>query len=188
MVWVRVALGPGIVLAAHRGWDGKWLGLIILLALLDDIYDGILARRWQCETPGLRLADSLADTVFYLGVTGALWVREPQVLRSNWRLLATLFTLEGARYLFDLAKFGKAASYHSYLAKCWGLVLAVALIAVISFGGLLWLIRGSILLGIVTNLEGVAMSLLLHRWQNDVKTLPAAWRLRRQQTSASPVP
>ena len=188
MVWVRVALAPGIVLAAHRGWNGKWLGLIILLALVDDIYDGVLARRWHCDTPALRLADSLADTVFYLGVTGALWLREPQVLRSNWGLLAVLFALEAGRYLFDLAKFGKAASYHSYLAKCWGLVMAIALIAVVSFGGLMWLVRASILLGILTNLEGLTMSLLLRHWQNDVKTLFAAWHLRQRQLSARHVP
>ena len=102
---------------------------------------------------------------------------------SNWRLLAVLLGLECARYVFDLAKFGKAASYHSYFAKCWGLLRAVALIMVLSFGGLAWLVRASILLGILTNLEGGAMSLLLRHWQNDVKTLPAAWRLRQQQSS-----
>ncbi len=114
-------------------------------------------------------------------MTGALWLRDPQVLRSNWGLLAELFALEAGRYLFDLAKFGKAASYHSYLAKCWGLVMAIALIAVVSFGGLMWLVRASILLGILVNLEGFTMSLLLSQWQNDVKTLAAAWHLRHQQ-------
>ena len=140
------------------------------------------------RTSTLRFADSLADTVFYLGVAGALWLRQPQVLHRNWHLLAVLFALGGARYIFDLTKFGKAASYHSYLAKCWGLVMALALIAVISFGGLEWLVRTSIVIGVLTNLEGLAMSLLLLRWQNDVKTLPAAWRLRRHQASVQQVP
>ena len=188
MVSGRVALGPGIALAAHRGWDGKWLGLIILVALLDDIYDGVLARRWHSDTSALRLADSLADTVFYLGVAGALWLRQPQVLHRNWHPLAVLFALEGARYIFDLNKFGKVASYHSYLAKCWGLIMAIALVAVISFGDLEWLVRASILIGVFANLEGLAMSLLLLRWQNDVKTLPAAWRLRQHQSAVRHVP
>ncbi len=66
MVWLRVALCPVIVTVAARGWDGPWLGGIVLVALVDDILDGVLARRWQCDTASLRLADSMADTFFYL--------------------------------------------------------------------------------------------------------------------------
>ena len=180
MVWLRVSLCPLILWAARAGWNGRWLGLMVLVALVDDIYDGVLARRWGCDTPGIRLADSVADTVFYLGVAGALWVREPEVLRANAWLLAVLFGLEGVRYGFDFWKFGKGASYHSYLAKCWGLVMAVAVIGVLSFGGLWWLVRVSLGLGIAANLEGLAMSVMLPRWSCDVKTLGAAWRLRRE--------
>lgn len=158
--------------------------LIVLLALVDDIYDGVLARRWKCDTPAIRLADSGADTVFYLGVAGALWVREPGGLRSNAWPLGVLFALEGLRYGLDFWKFGKGSSYHSYLAKAWGLVMAVAVIGVLSFGGLRWMVRVSILVGVGTNLEGLAMSLMLPRWTHDVKTLGVAWRLRRQMVQS----
>jgi len=180
MVWLRVVLCPVIVVGAWRGWDGKWLGVIVLVALVDDIYDGILARRWGCDTPAIRLADSSADTVFYLGVAAALWLREPQVLRGNWHLLAALGVLEIARHIFDLWKFGKGASYHSYLAKSWGLVMGIGVIALLSFGGPRWMIWFSLMVGIANNCEGLAMSLMLPRWQNDVKTLAAARRLRRE--------
>ncbi|RXH54408.1 hypothetical protein GRAN_4704 [Granulicella sibirica] len=185
MVWLRVILCPVIVLGAKRGWDGKWLGVIVLLALVDDIYDGVLARRWGCDTPAIRLADSVADTIFYLGVAAALWVREPQVLRGNWHLLATLGTLEVTRYAFDFWKFGKGASYHSYLAKAWGLVMGVGVIGVLSFGGPREMIWVSLLVGVVTNCEGLAMSLMLPRWRNDVETLAAAWRLRGEMIRQS---
>jgi phosphatidylglycerophosphate synthase len=42
------ALGcPLILVAAWRGWSGGWLGAIVVVALVSDIYDGILARRWS---------------------------------------------------------------------------------------------------------------------------------------------
>ncbi len=188
MVTLRVVLCPLIVWGAHTGWDRRWLGTIVLIALVDDIFDGVLARRWGCDTPALRLSDTLADTIFYLGVAAALWIREPDVLRENWVLLANLFVTEGARYGFDIWKFGKGSSYHTYLAKSWGLVMGVAVIGTLSFGGLHWLLTISIVLGIVCNAEGLAMSLLLPRWQNDVKTLAAAWRLRKQMLSEQPIP
>jgi len=180
MVWIRVALCPVVVFGAKHGWDGKWLGILVLTALVDDIYDGVLARRWNCATERLRRADSAADTVFYLGVAAAMWLREEKLLRANWELLAMLAVLELARYGFDWMKYGKAASYHSYLAKMWGLVMSAAVIGVLSFGGPRWLVWVSLLVGIANDMEGLAMSLILPRWRNDVKTLTVAWKLREE--------
>lgn len=177
MIFVRAAFGPGIILAERAHSSGLVLAVIILIGLVDDVLDGMVARRWNTDTPHLRLADSIADTIFYLGAAVALWYRSPQILRENAWLLLALFSLEAFRYLFDFIKYRRGASYHSYLAKAWGLVLAAALVG--AFLGAAWLVRTAILLGIVVNLEGLTMSLLLPRWQNDVKTLPAAMRLRR---------
>jgi phosphatidylglycerophosphate synthase len=179
MIAIR-ALGCAlIIVGARRGWAGGWLGAIVVLALLSDIYDGILARLWGHETAQLRVSDSVADTIFYLGVLAALWLREPQVLRGNWQLLVGLLGLEAFRYVFDLWKFRRLASYHSYMAKAWGLLIAVAVVAVLSFGGLRLLISVALIFGIVVNLEGLAMSVMLPRWKNDVKTLWRAWDLRK---------
>lgn len=180
LIAFRALCCPLIMAAAERRWPGAVLALIVLLALLSDIYDGILARRWGCETAALRVSDSIADTIFYLGVVGALWLTDRQLLLGNWKLFATLFSLEATRYLFDLIKYRRTASYHSYLAKGWGLVIAVAVMAVFSSNSLRALIWVVLLMGIVVNLEGLTMSLILPRWQNDVKTLAAAWRLRRR--------
>jgi CDP-diacylglycerol--glycerol-3-phosphate 3-phosphatidyltransferase len=185
MVWGRALLGPLIVLAAWKGVVGWALSLTVLVGLLDDIADGMVARRWNCDTPALRLADSSADTVFYLGTAFAVWVRSPELFRANWVWLAILVGLEGLRYVFDFWKFGKGASYHSYLAKAWGLVLAGAIMRVLWSGGPLWVVTVAAVLGMIVNLEGLAMSIILQHWQNDVKTLQAAWRIRVDSTLAA---
>jgi phosphatidylglycerophosphate synthase len=179
LIVLRMLGCPLIVLGAMRGWAGEWLGAIVVVALLSDIYDGVLARRWGGETAALRLSDSVADTIFYLGVLWALWLKEPGVLRGSWQLFVALFSFEALRYVFDFWKFGKAASYHSYLAKAWGLLIAVAVVGVFSFDGMRPMIRVALIFGIVVNLEGLAMSLMLPRWKNDVKTLGRAWELRK---------
>lgn len=184
MVSLRVLLCPVLVLGAYRGWAGRWLGAIVLVAVVDDIYDGVLARRWKCDTPLLRRADSSADTVFYLGVALALWMRDQALLRANGRLLLVLGIFELVRHGFDRLKYGRAASYHSYLAKAWGLIMGTAVITVLSLGRPRWLIAASVLLGIAADAEGLTMSLMLPRWQNDVKTLRAAWTLRHEMLAS----
>jgi phosphatidylglycerophosphate synthase len=64
---LRAVACPLIVFGAWRGWPGGWLGAIVVMALLSDIYDGVLARRWGNETARLRVSDSVTDTFFILG-------------------------------------------------------------------------------------------------------------------------
>ena len=188
MAGVRTALGPVILIGERCNWSGSGLAALVITALVSDIFDGILARRWKCDTAGLRLFDSMADTVFYLFVALALWTGPSAALRENAPLLLALLGLEATRYVVDLAKFGKPASYHSWLAKSWGLVMAVAVLAAFATSGGALLIRLSLFLGLLCNAEGLAMSFILPRWTRDVTSITAALGLRRAQVheSASP--
>jgi CDP-diacylglycerol--glycerol-3-phosphate 3-phosphatidyltransferase len=153
-------------------------------ALVSDIYDGVLARRWCCDTAGVRLFDSMADTVFHLCTAAALWVSQPQLWRSYGGLLVVLLGIEAVRFAVDFVKFGKPASYHSYLAKLWGLVMAVAVIGVFALHRSNVLVPTALVLGILCNVEGLAMSAMMPVWRKDMKTLAEAWRIRREVTKA----
>jgi CDP-diacylglycerol--glycerol-3-phosphate 3-phosphatidyltransferase len=188
MAAARGALGPVMVLGQACQWNGFALAGTILVALLSDIYDGVLARRWQCDTPAVRLFDSMADTVFYVCVAVALFLGQPVLWHAHVALLGALLALEGVRFGVDLAKFGKPSSYHSYLAKTWGLVLAVAVMCAFAANGAIprtcaALLSAGLALGVLCDLEGLAMSALLPAWRNDVKTVHAAWRLRQMLRS-----
>jgi CDP-diacylglycerol--glycerol-3-phosphate 3-phosphatidyltransferase len=193
MAAARGALGPVMVIGQSCQWNGFALAGTILAALLSDIYDGVLARRWHCDTPAVRLFDSMADTVFYVCVAVALWLGQPVLWRGHEALLGGLVALEGLRFGFDFIKFGKPSSYHSYLAKTWGLVLAVAVMCAFAAGSAAprvcsVLLTAGLGLGILCDLEGLAMSAMLPVWRNDVKTMRAAWRLRQGLLSTGFVP
>lgn len=176
----RALLGPVLVIGEKCGWNGFALAALIVTALLSDIFDGILARRWHCDTAAVRLFDSMADTFFYACVAAALWLGKPAVWASYHTPVLLLLALETGRIGFDLVKFGKPASYHSYLAKTWGLVLASAIVTVFAAGHAEALLTAAIALGVACNVEGIAMSLMLPEWRRDVKTLAAAWRIRQE--------
>ncbi len=181
MVAFRVLLGPAIAFAALRlPAPQPWLGAMIAAGFLSDVYDGILARRWGTETAALRVADSAADTVFYLGVLSAVIARHWPVLRDRLTLLIVLLALEAARYLFDWIKFRRIASYHSYASKAWGALMAAATIALLCFDRAFWMVTLALVAGILCDLEGLAMSALLPQWTYNVKTLRRALALRRR--------
>ena len=183
----RAALGPVLIAGAACGWNGVAMAVMVVGALLSDIFDGVLARRWQCDTAGVRLVDSMADTVFYLCTGIALWVRNPQALRDDQVPLIALLGIEVFKFAFDFAKFGKPSSYHSYLAKCWGLVLASAIVWEFAVGDAQVLLARVLWLGVAVNVEGLVVSTMLKEWRQDVPTIAAAWRLRRKQVQRAEV-
>jgi phosphatidylglycerophosphate synthase len=175
----RDALGPVMILGERAGWSGLTLAAMVVAGLLSDIFDGVLARRWKCDTAAVRLFDSMADIVFYVGCTIALWMRHPGIVHGLTVPIAVVIGLEGLCLAVAFLKFGKLPSYHSYLAKSWGLVLASALFAAfVTKNPAAWMVA-ALALGILSNLEGVAMSLIMPVWRQDVKTVTEAWRLRR---------
>lgn len=179
----RALLGPVLVVGEACNWSGAVLASLVVTALLSDIFDGVLARRWNCDTAGVRLFDSIADTVFYLGVAIALWIGQPRVWHDNAVLIGTLLSLEAVRFLVEFARYGRPASYHSYIAKTWGLVMAFVVVATFASGHATRMLAAALLFGIAADVEGLTMSAILPVWKNDVKTLAAALRLRRQLVS-----
>ena len=179
MIISRAALGPGIILIGLRWPSRLLLAGCIVFALLLDIFDGVLARRWQVVTGLLRRCDTIADTIFYAGVFLLVVLRYPATLHRIWPWLAALVVVEIAQHLFCGLKFGRLASYHSVLAKIWGLLLAASLIALLGFG-FDKLLDIAIAWGILCNLEGFIISFVLPAWHHDIPTLGYAIWLRRE--------
>jgi phosphatidylglycerophosphate synthase len=56
LVGLRFTLGPVIVLVAKLGWHAHiCFALILIAGLLSDIWDGVLARRWDAQRRGSAL-------------------------------------------------------------------------------------------------------------------------------------
>jgi phosphatidylglycerophosphate synthase len=179
LVAFRIVLGPVLILICLQPRNGLLLAGGVVLALLSDIFDGVLARRWHVDSARLRVADTLADTTFYCCILAVILLRFPDFLQRHWLLLVMLLLAEAGQQAFAFLKFGRNASYHSLLSKVWGLLLATATIALLGFGVDNWLLDVAIAWGIVCNMEGLAMSLLLPAWRPDVLTLGHALRMRR---------
>lgn len=189
LVIFRLLLAPVVIATAWRLHKPElWLGAMIAAACLSDVFDGVLARRWGTATAALRRADSIADTVFYLGVLAAIVMRHWPVLRERIGLLAALLAIEVLRVGFDWIKFRRIASYHAYSAKIWGLLLAAATIALLCFDRGFWLLTLALIWGILSDFEGLAISAILPECRQDIKSLRSAFILRRAMRAQTAIP
>lgn len=181
LIVLRIALTP---VAAYMGWIhaiGIPYILLMVIAALSDVYDGVLARKWNVETGRLRQWDSIADTIFFIGVLFGMAFSFPELVRQNMIGIGVILGLEVVRYGFDYAKFRRGASYHARSAKIFGISLLVASLIIMGSGYTAYFLPVAIVIGIISELEGLAMSLILPEWTYNVKHLFKAIEIRKIQ-------
>ena len=175
LVILRALLAPVILVIGFINPSAPAFAACLVVAFLSDYFDGVLARRLGVATSNLRRLDSIADTLFYVCAALAAYATAPQLLQPHYGALAILFALEVLRYAYDLLKFGKEASYHMWSSKLWGLLLFLAMFSVLVLHAGGWIAAVCIYWGILTDIEGLAISATLQTWRTDVPTL---WHAR----------
>ena len=175
---LRAFLAPVVLLLSIYAPKPGAFAVCLVVAFVSDIFDGILARRLNVATPTIRRLDSAADTCFYAACAFAAWHLYPMAITERLLPLCILIALEALRYTLDFAKFRREASYHMWSSKLWGIGLFVGFFALLVFASQGVLVSIAIYLGIVADLEGIAISLILPRWQSDVPSYVHAMRIR----------
>ena len=185
MTTIRVTFAPFILIWAWNGRAGLPYVICLIIAFVTDYFDGVVARWLGVATAMVRRYDSAADIIFYVAAFIAVWLVYPDVVGRHWLGLALVAGLEIIRVSLDYFKFRREASYHMWSAKAWNITLFTALVGLMGFGFSGWLFRLPIVAGIITNLEGLAASLLLPKWTHDVPTFIHAYKLRQKQKYAN---
>jgi CDP-diacylglycerol--glycerol-3-phosphate 3-phosphatidyltransferase len=158
---------------------------IFIVAFVSDYFDGVVARALGVVTRALRQADSAVDTIFYLVLAGATWRLHPEVLGRHWAALAVCLATLGAWYLLDLLRWGAAAGFHAWSAKLFAAALGVWAVMLYGFGvDGPWLVTACVV-GTISHIEGIAISLLLREHATDVPTVLHALRLRARPVGAA---
>lgn len=182
LIAFRAACAPAVFVLACFGFRGRVLAAVLLAAFLSDVFDGIVARRMGRATDGLRHADTLADTAFYVAAAAALWVAVPTVFEDAGLPLALVIAIHVSRKTFELAKFGRIASYHMWSSKALGVLLVIAMTTVFLTERPSALVLVTLWFSAANELEGFFASALLPVWTADVPSALHALRLARIDT------
>lgn len=180
LIGCRFLIAPLLLVDAVDHQTSIWFLVGYVLAILSDIFDGIIARRLGVSTPQLRQADSWADIWLFSCLALSTWWVHPEVLQQ---LRVPLLVAVGAQFsLFgiSLIKFRKLPSFHTYTAKVWGITLLVATLSLFGRGDsrALWVAISACL---INSLEEIVMTLVLTEWHCDVLSLFHALKLRQSE-------
>ena len=182
---LRAAMSATFVLACF-GFPGPLLAAILCAGFVSDVFDGIIARRLGIATPALRHADTLADTVFYIAAAVALRIAVPDVFADTGLPLVLLIAIHVSRTTFELAKYGRIASYHMWSSKLLGALIVLTMTTVFVTGRPSVLVAVTLWVAVANELEGFVGSVLLPAWTADVPSVVHAYRLARVTAAADP--
>ena len=87
--------------------------------------------------------------------------------------------MEAMCYFISFFKFGKETCTHAFLAKLWGLSLLAAFTSLLGFqyAGIPFYI--AIILGLISHIDRILITLILPEWQHDIPSSYHAWLIRK---------
>ena len=178
LVGIRLAIAPLLVLDALDNDTTIWFVVGYIIAILSDIFDGIIARRLGVSTVELRQSDSWADIFLFICLAISTSLVYPHVFIDFKTPLLLALAAQLILFTISLIKFKKLPSFHTYTAKAWGVMLLIATVSLFGFNydKPLWL---AIVFCWINSTEEIAMTLLLPEWKCDVLSIFHALNLRR---------
>ena len=170
-----------------------WLDLryvfasLLLISYTTDAIDGYLARRLNITSPRGSQLDSMGDQItFVIGILGLLRFEKDFILQK-----LTLIIIVTSPYILQMLiayfKYGKATSFHTYLAKFSAIVQSVFILSALFFEPQNILFFIMIGIGLLETLEEIVLIFMFKFWTSDVKGIIWAIndkrRLRKQNSN-----
>ena len=172
----RVAAAPFLLLTGWFGMPDLFFVLFGLM-LLSDVLDGFIARVWnQTSQLGARL-DSYGDILTYLSTPLAAWWLWPDIIKEELYYIIAVIIIYILPAFFALAKFGKLASYHTWITKLSAVLMSAGVVMLLGFENAL-LFHIAIYVLVIEMVENITITLMLSKQKSDIHSIWHAWKER----------
>lgn len=172
----RIVAAPFLLLT---GWFEMPNLFFILfgMMLLSDALDGIIARMLdQTSELGARL-DSYGDILTYLSTPIAAWWLWPDIVKEEVYYIIAAIIIYILPAVFALQKFGKLASYHTWITKASAVLMSIGVVVLLGFENNL-LFHIAIYFLLIEMIENIIITLILPKQKSDVHSIWHAWKER----------
>ena len=165
----RIIAAPFLLLT---GWFGMPTLFFILFGfmLLSDALDGIIARMMdQTSELGARL-DSYGDILTYLSTPLAVWWLWPDLVKEELYFIIAAIIIYILPAVFALAKFGKLASYHTWITKVSAVLMSAGVVLLLGFENNL-LFHYAIYFLVIEMVENIVITIILPKQKSDIHSI-----------------
>jgi len=172
----RIVSAPFLLIVSYFGME-KSFYIIFALMLLSDALDGIIARALnQTSELGAKL-DSYGDILTYLTAPLAIWWLFPDIVEREKIYIVSAIIIFVFPALFTFFKFGKLASYHTWITKisAFFMSLGVALLVLFNYSNLF---HFAVFILVIEAIENIAITLILPMPKTDVRSFWHVWKLK----------
>ncbi len=153
---------------ARRETAFAWL---LIAAMLTDIADGWIARRFRFETTRGAFLDSVADAALTITWIYGIWVFHRHVMTDHAVLCGTAAVLWLLEDAVALLRYGRLSSFHTYLSKIAANALGIFVGVLFVIGFHAWLFYLAIGVTILSAVEEIVLVAVLRQWRTDVRGL-----------------
>jgi len=175
----RIIAAPFLLLT---GWFEMPTLFFILfgLMLLSDALDGIIARMLdQTSELGARL-DSYGDILTYLTTPLAVWWLWPDIIKEELYYIIAAIIIYVLPAVFSLLKFGKLASYHTWITKISAVLMSVGAVILLLFEHNL-LFHLAIYFLVIEMVENIVITFILPEQKTNIHSIWHAWQERNKE-------
>ena len=145
------------------------------LMLFSDVLDGFIARILdQTSELGARL-DSYGDILTYLSTPLAAWWLWPDIIKEELYYIIAVIIIYILPAFFALAKFGKLASYHTWITKISAILMGAGVVLLLGFENAL-LFHIAIYFLVIEMVENIAITIILPKPKSNIHTIWHAWK------------
>jgi CDP-diacylglycerol--glycerol-3-phosphate 3-phosphatidyltransferase len=170
-------LAAPVLVALALGGQQRAFTIILIAALVTDIADGWIARRFQLQSPLGAMLDSAGDVGTLLAAAVGVAVFHPDLWQQHQIAIALVLGGWVIECLLALLRYGRLSSFHTYAAKAAGYALGIFIAALFTFGFLAWLFYVATALSVLSTAEELLLLWRLPQWRADVRGL---WWVLRQ--------
>lgn len=146
------------------------ISIVLISAVLTDIFDGVLARRFKVDTVHIRQLDSKVDTIFWLALFYVLIVMRHAFVKEYAVELFILILSEVALQLFGYFKFNSSLALHTYSAKVWALMIMATVLQLLLGNTPVVLFKITFIWGLISQLEVALIVFKLKQFRIDVRS------------------
>ena len=180
LIWFRALAGLSPWICALFGWS-MWIAAVLIpLALLSDIFDGVIARAQGVATELLRRADGWSDLTFVLSFTAYVIIMRWEVLAPLFPWIAAVGVYKAIGTAHDFMRYGRGAAFHFWSAKLWALPYYALLFELVIGREQLWFFWPTIIMGFIAITEEFVAVRLIPVWMHDQPNVVSAVKAYRE--------